>query len=309
MASQRRQAAPVGDREGPFRAPEPLADEALMRLEHSAPELNRHQGRVFRHDPWQDLLGFAITAAAVGGVGFGGWKLWDSAIGLMWLVAGPMLALVGGLMLLISGALFSAFLGSLRRSNWLAIVQPSRLHLNLRSYRNGHLEGEHPTVLVLEAAEIESVARHTEVRTREGAQGYERTRRRWLELRLRGVDTDAVAEACRAERCTPAPKRRFAGIESSTKHHHVTVCVPGPGRLWIEELRGLRAGLLEHFNAGEDGRSDLDEALEVGTLEERARLLLCRGERLEAFRLAERELEVSAHEAKQWVLEMESRAA
>lgn len=280
-----------------------------MRLEHQAPELNRHQGRVFRHDPWQDLFGFLFTGATVGGVGFACWKLWHASVGLLWLVAGPLLALVGGLFLLISGALFSSFLASLRATNWLVILEHRRLHLNLRSYRNAHFGGDHPTILVLEDSEIESVARHTELRTREGSDGPERTRSRWIELRLKGVDTDAIAEACRVERSAPAPKRRFAGVESSTKHHHVTVCVPGPGRVWVEDLRGLHAGLLDRFPAGEDGRTDLDETQADLPLEERALALLARGDRIDAFRLAERELELSKHEAKEWVLDMESRAA
>ncbi|MHC4375661.1 MAG: hypothetical protein ACYS26_03580 [Planctomycetota bacterium] len=280
-----------------------------MRLEHRAPELNRHQGRTFRHDPWQDLLGALGTAAIVGGAGFAGWKLWQASIGLLWLVVGPMLALTGGLFLLISAALFSAFLASLRSTNWLAALEQSRLHLNLRSYRNGHFGRELPTVLVLEASEIESVARHTELRTRAGSDGPERTRKRWIELRLANVDTDAIAAACRAERCAPAPTRRFAGVESSTKHHHVTVCVPGAGRVWVEDLRGLHAGLLERFSAGEDGRTDLDETLADASLEERALTFLARGERLDAFRLVREELELSEREAKDWVLDLESRAA
>lgn len=280
-----------------------------MRLAHQAPELNRHQGRVFRHDPWQDLFGFLFTGATVGGVGFACWKLWNASIGFLWLVAGPLLALVGGLMALISGALFASFLSSLRGTNWLAILEQSRLHLNLRSYRNGHFGGEHPTVLVLEASEIESVARHTELRTRDGSEGPERTRSQWIELRLKSVDTGAIAAACRAERSAPAPTRRFAGVESSTKHHHVTVCVPGPGRVWVEDLRGLYAGLLDRFTAGEDGRTDLDETQADLSVEERALTLLARGERLDALRLVERELELSKREAKEWVLNVESRAA
>lgn len=280
-----------------------------MRLEHSAPELNRHQGEIYRHSPMTDLVGFLGCAAMVGGAGFAAWKLWSSSIGFLWIAAGPILALTGGILLLLASAFAGTFRMSLKSSNWLVALEPSRVHLNLRSYRNGHFAGEHPTVLVLERSEIEQVSWHTELRQSDDLDGTETRRTRWIELALRNVDTAAIEAACRVERRTPAPTQRFAGVVSATKHHDVTLCVPGPNRLWVQAVAGLYDGLAEHYPTGIEQHSELEETYQSLSLEERTRALLARGERLDAIRLAAEELGLDTRDAKGWVQEIETRAA
>ena len=201
------------------------------------------------------------------------------------------------------------------------------MHLNLRSYRNAHFGGDDPTVLFLgfhevrsveldhaveplvRFHEVRSVGRVAEKRTEADGRHGRAASATTIELLLSGVDTQPIADACRAERERAAPDARTLGVTSRTKHHHVTVFVPEPGVVRVEWNGGLYRELVRHVDEADPRRVDLDAELGSLSPEERAARLVLRGQRLAAYHVAREELGLGTREAREWVREAARRAA
>ena len=280
-----------------------------MRLSADPPSLNPNRGRVFRHGPLGDLIGTVIAFGLLGGGGYALTRAWSEVPWFFWIVLGPMALLGGGLMLIVAFALLGAFRSSLKRTNWLAFVADDGVHLNLRSYRNAHLGGDDPTVLFLGFHEVRSVGRVAEKRTEADGRHGRAASATTIELRLSGVDTRPIADACRAERERPAPDTRTLGVTSRTKHHHVTVFVPEPGVVRVEWNGRLYRELARHVDEADPRRVDLDAELGSLSPEERAARLVLRGQRLAAYHVARKDLGLGTREAREWVREAARRAA
>ncbi len=257
--------------------------------------------RKFKHGSFGDLF-FSVGLGA--GLVFGARYLREAAAELpwfAWIVAGPMVFLVGLLILLIISAAFGSFLAGLKRTNWTVQISSRGVYLNLRSYRNAHFEGDDPTVVFFPFGEIVSVRKVRERSSRETSDGTTMTLATYVELDVTPVDTTALAEAARRERAREAPETSFLGIRSRTKHNHVTVFVPSPGRVRVESFLGLVGALGEHTRRLETRSIDLNAEQNELSLEERALQFAERGKVFEARALAKSELGLEKDEARAWL--------
>lgn len=228
---------------------------------------------------------------------------------IFWVALGPMVLIMGPLMLLIAFSFLGVFRSSLKDTNWLACVRLDGVFLNLRSYRNGHFDGDDPTVVFLSFQELKSVRRVIERRIERNRQRRTSIRVPWIEVEcLNEQATDELEIACFLERTREAPATEGAGIRSRTKHHHVPVLVPTPGRVRIEWDRGLFQALSRELEVAPELDIDLDQALETLDVETRARELLRRGQRMGAVRTL-RDAGWEHDEAKTWIAAERQRAA
>lgn len=270
-----------------------------MELQREAPQVESNQQKLFRHSVVSDLFGSLVFFGLLGGGAFALWKSYENIPILFWLVLGPM-ALMGGLLFGVIGAtFFGAFLSSLKATNWYALVGRKGVHLNLRSYKNGHFGGEHPTVLYLPFSEIESmriVTERSEDRSRD--RRVERITRT-LELKLRHGRTSELIQACRLERAQEPPTTKRFGIEFSTKHQDVRIYVPTGNTIRVTWVPGLIEALRDTVREEVTLDLNLDRELETLPLDERVRELTQRGETLAARELLESELGLDKREAKQ----------
>lgn len=277
---------PTSPRPLPLKVAGAPSDEGRMQLTTETPDLEAGAQHVARASFVPPLL------ATLGGFGFvaGGavalWRLAGEVPGVLWVVLGPLALVTGPLMLLVAFAFLDTFRSSLRATNWLACVRVDGVFLNLRSYRNGHFEGDDPTVCFLDFGELASVGRVVEVRTEAHRDRPLEVRTVWIELACRSAAaTEELEIACFLERTREAPTTERLGVRSRTKHHHVPVYVPAPGRVRVEWDRKLFDALARELEVVPERRVDLDAAFEPLAVEARARELLCRGQRMGAARV------------------------
>lgn len=207
-----------------------------------APALRRdgEKLRVFRHSVLGELLAATLFVAAPP------CALWvfrahvTPELGWGLLVKGPLALLGVGLWLLVAGACLHSLRASLRPTNWLMSVGRGGLHLNLRSYRNHHMEGEAQTVLHLDAAEIVTAGRVSRVSVSRSRNRTTYRMASFLELKLvEGIDTDAIAAVSRAEAERKAPTQGLLGGTTRLRFHHQPVFIGGSGALWVEWKGGM----------------------------------------------------------------------
>lgn len=236
------------------------------------------------------------------------------------LIAIPM-GLFGGLIwMLIVTACLHSLRASLRSTNWLMAVTREGLYLNLRSYRNGHFDGDDPTVALLAFSEIKTAGRFVETRTDYASDKDRRSRRTvssyFLELTLDAPECAELAAAVAAERLREAPEQRgFLGIRSRTKFRHDPVRVPHAGVIHVEWKRGMLYALEGRVRTVEPRRvsttADGIGATNAGpqSLENLVDAHLERGEKMQALRLVREESNLSLLDAKNFVEERARRGA
>lgn len=277
-----------------------------MRLLPASTRLVEDARDVFRHSS-VGALGLLVLGG--GGMGFVGWlgSRFVLELPLLLQLAATPFALVFGLVgLIVAWASVTSFRACLLRSNWMLATARDGLYLNLRSYLNHHLEGEHPTVAFLDWSTIATARRVVETHVARCGDRPRRYRLKWLELEV-ADDTARLADAVARERALEAPETSFLGIRSRTKHHHVPVFVPAPGFVRVEWRRGMRAALAEHTEMQADVDVDLDEALREP--EALLRALAQRGQRMAARKVARGRLDRSHEDARTRVEESQRRPA
>ena len=278
-----------------------------MELSHGPLDRTADPRNVIRASPLGPLVAALVT---FGLLGAGAFAVTRADIPWMfWFVLGPMLLLIGPLFLLVGFAFVGAFRSSLRETNWIAWVRRDGVFLNLRDYRNGHFEGDDPTVVFAAYKDLESVRKVVEVRTEAQRQSRAIVRSTWIELACEREDATAELEiACFLERTREAPETKSLGVRSRTKHHNVAVYVPSPGRVRVAWNRGLFERLSREVKVAPEIKVDLDEAFEPLEVEARALELLRRGERIGAAKVL-REAGWEHDAAKDWIDSERERAA
>ena len=225
-------------------------------------------------------------------------------------LSGPvqaLIALVGApLSLLFLWILWDAARGSRRSSNWHVAFTDTGFFLNLRSWRNAHLEPA-DTLVEIDFEELRSAGRVFERITAVGGRPGSPLRAGFVELAL-GVDTAPIRAALAAERALAGDGGgRFA--RARTRHPHEPVQATGQRTLRVELVPGLLEAFGEHARLLPDRESDLDLELAGRTPEERARVLLWHGHAVEAYRIGRLELGLSEEQAETWVRALGQRAA
>ena len=271
-----------------------------MQILVELPPLNPQNGKLFRNSPVPELLASLACFGFVIGGGYALVQMWNDLPWPFWLVLGPIALISGPLMLLIACAMFGSFRSSLKPTNWYAFVDEEGVYLNLRSYKNAHFDENDKTIAHLTHAEIESVGKVNEKRVDRFGDSDRIQNTKTIALTLTG-DTAELAEACQAERSRKAPTTKRFGIESSTKHHAVTVFVPEPGDVRIQWNADLFAALTAHTAVAPERNVDLDDKLKDQDVEQRIRQLALRGERMAAVELASKELGLDKKAAKEYV--------
>lgn len=182
--------------------------------------------RVFRQSRLPHLLAGIVLLAACGGVVAA--HFWgDMPLGMM-------LASGGGLLL---GALlfFASFFKSLRGTNWVLAVNPTRMLIKFRSYLNNHYPPDELQVAEIPLTEVQAVQ---EVRERHESKSGGKTTVWWtrsLDITLQGDGLDALQEQLAAEDQTPA-KLRF-------RHQPVAIRTDGTLRIhWRSPQDCIRPG-------------------------------------------------------------------
>jgi hypothetical protein len=148
------------------------------------------------------------------------WFVWVGCMGLAILIV-P--SIVGGI-----GPLY-------RDSNWVFAIDEYSVWINLRCYRNTHFP-EAATTVRLKYEEIESVSRHCESFTRPGSAGKHKSisgKIDCLQLKTGREQTDTLIEAIKQEKDRSAPRRKFLGVDTSSKILGSLVSVPEPGTIRI----------------------------------------------------------------------------
>jgi len=282
----------------------PPADGKRVELLPTGTTLPGDKLRVFRTSFVSELVAAVLF---IGGPLVVAWLLRDE-LGwpeswLGWLAA-PFVVLGGALWLLVVSAVLHSLAMSLRRSNWKLAVSREGLFLNLRSYRNAHLGGDHPTVLRLLPGEVERAGRVTEVTTTTCGHKRRTYWRRFLELQVPGVDLAPLCAALSAEASEEAPERSVLGVRSRTRFQDAPVVVPEQGVVWVEWSRGMLDALDPRIAREEPrrvrGEGDEGQADER-PLEERVDALVARGQRLRALQLVRDELSLERREARDWL--------
>ena len=169
-------------------------------------------------------------------------------------LSGPvqaLIALVGApLSLLFLWILWDAARGSRRSSNWHVAFTDTGFFLNLRSWRNAHLEPA-DTLVEIDFEELRWVGRVFERITAVAGRAGSPLRAAFVELAL-GVDTAPIRAALAAERALAGDGGgRFA--RARTRHPHEPVQATGQRTLRVELVPGLLEAFGEHARLLPDG--------------------------------------------------------
>jgi hypothetical protein len=285
----------------------------LHRIQDEPPFQASH---VFREGHLPSLVTTALLALIAGGVA---WMLRASAVAgeldAAGLFLGGLIALGCGLGALAYGALCLSTFG---RHNWLMRYGPDGLLLNLRSYQNGHLADEHPTLALLRTDEIASVRVRNETHELPPDRTSARPSRAvFLDIELHDKDTTSLLRAVEEETQARPPRRGL--IASRDKHVRVYVPERGVVRIpwrgsvnWttpgIARTRRILAGSLS-VREPEAHRTDWRPMGEGLELEEHLVDLCEQGDMITAMAIARRRYGMSLSDARSFIEEIDARHA
>ncbi|MHC4845453.1 MAG: hypothetical protein ACYTCU_04740 [Planctomycetota bacterium] len=285
----------------------------LHRLQDAPPFQATH---VFREGHLPSLITTTLLALIAGVVV---WMLRASAaageLDAAGLFLGGLIALVCGLGALAYGALFVSTFG---RQNWLMRYGPNGLMIKLRSYQNGHLPDDHPTLALLRPDEIAAVRVRTETHEvpydRAGAAGR---RAVFLDIELHEKDTTALLAAVEAETQARPPRRRL--VASRDKHVRVYVPERGVVRIpWRGSVNWTTPGIARArrilgatlpVGESEARRTDWRRADEGREIEEHLADLCEQGDMITAMAIARRRYGMNLSDARRFIEEIDARHA
>jgi hypothetical protein len=237
---------------------------------------------------------------------------------LWWYLNAPAFMWIGCAVaaLLVVPPILGMVLATYRPSNWLMLVRPDGLWINLRSYANDPTKGV-KTVLHLPYEKIASAAEHRESYTLPTSAHRSTSvqhRRQSLELRLKNVDNEAIREALAAERNMTGCGRTYFGVitvYSKVKHHPVTMVEEGmlrlawrgPGDAIAPDLKTALQEIAYRVSVDQPTKRELPDwdkmnDDEIDRLVER---LAASGRTMDASKLLVRRRGLSTTEAKQYV--------
>jgi len=231
------------------------------------------------------------------------------------LVLGGLIALACGLGAIAHGALC---LSTFRRHNWLMRYGPDGLLIRLRSYQNGHLPDDHPTLALVRTEEIASVRVRTETHDSVYDRGSATSNRAvFLDIELRDKDTAALSRAIEAETQAQPPRRRLV----ISRDEQVRVYVPERGVIripWRGSVNWLAPGIGRTrrilgatlpFGEPEARRTDWRRADEGIELEEQLVDLCDQGDMITAMAIARRRYGMNLGDARRFIEEIDARHA
>lgn len=221
---------------------------------------------------------------------------------LGWLAATPVLVFVPLIYLLVNSAIARAAVASFLPSNWILRTEPDGLFIKFRSYQNHHFGGDGPVVCHVRFAEIDAAGKVVERKEEHRNDGRRVAYTPYLELRLKELDTEALARALAEERTRKAPEERFLGIRSRTKSNHVPVLVPEPGVVRLDYRRGMLKALERFVEIAPKRTVDVGPKVRVGKVTEDEILeLIERGDKIAAVSLVRDTYGMGLKEAKGFV--------
>jgi hypothetical protein len=151
----------------------------------------------YRETEWSGLaVGLALFGVAAALLVWPALEGGAEAAWVYW-IAGPLAALL----VFIARFALRSFIASRKPGNWRLRWSTDGLYLRYRSYLNGHFAADVPTVLSLDRREVSFIkARSETLAVSDGDGGLSSRRKaRWLEIGLRRLDTQAIADALAAE--------------------------------------------------------------------------------------------------------------
>ncbi len=201
-----------------------------------------------------------------------------------------------------------------RESNWILVVQPDGLWVNIRSCFNSHLPAGR-TAVWIDIAEIVSLRKYVETHSTPGTSRGETTFEKTIHLQveLAHSDTEQLREALQSEHELEQAKRKvlgFISVSSKTLDYPVTlphsneVRIKWRGRTHV--VPSIDSVLREVTLRGRAGKTVKDEVgdwqtLDDAALDELVRTLLASGDRISAAKLLVARRGLSLSEAMQHV--------
>lgn len=201
-----------------------------------------HSTHVFRESHLPSMVTTLLLALITGGVA---WMLRTSAaageLGAGGLFLGGLIALICGLGALAYGSMCVSTFG---HDNWLMRYGSDGLLIKLRSYQNGHLADDHPTLVLVRTDEIASVLTCTELQAAPNGKASSPAHRAvYLDILLHDRDTTALSLVVEAE-TQAGPSSRSPLFASRDKHVRVFVPERGVIRLpWRGSVNSITPGV------------------------------------------------------------------
>lgn len=256
---------------------------------------------VCRNGKLVGTLGGLLAAAVFAGIGpF--WR-WADAPWPVWVGFG----LLG---LFIVPFLLNGIVALYRKENWVLVVEPAGIWINLRSFHNWHF-AEADTALFLPYSEIAFIRRH---KTRFFVPSSEsrsiQQSSSMLEVELNHKETDALARMLQEERRRRAPERRsLIGLKVRSKAKHYPVTLPEANKIHVADayvvpsLKRVVAELARHVEIGEATRQEFDDWQDLNDeeVDVLVRLLVESGDEMAATKLLRRRRKMSLSEAKRTI--------
>lgn len=258
---------------------------------------------VFGHGRIGASFAVLFCAAFSAGLAWCAPKLWHEFLAwplFLRVVAVPFGLILGGVWLLMCGVFAGAWRATCRPTNWVMKLGYDGVWVKTRSYLNAHFDDDGPTVAWIPWSEIAAVVPYSEVATRTSGRESTRTKLHWLDLQLRGVDTEELAALCLAERTRPAPERQWAFVKMRTRYDDEPVSVPRAGVVRLQRVdRRMEEALSRHVTIAESVQAELD--LQSGDLDANVRALCRRGDRFGALALVRDRRGLSTKDARDYV--------
>lgn len=222
---------------------------------------------------------------------------------------------LGLLGLLVASMILRSIPSLYREENWILVIEPAGIWINLRSFRNWHFP-DADTALFLPYSEIAVIRLHkmryfvpsSESRSVQQSSSI-------LEFELNHKETDALARVLREERQRRAPEQPFfLGVTVRSKAKHYPVTLPDANRIHVANayvvpsFKRVVTELAWHVEVGEATRQEFDDWRDLNDeeVDVLVRLLVESGDEMAATKLLRQRRKMSLSEAKQTISQMVS---